>query len=122
MPADRLDRLKQEFPDCTLAALANLSAELVLRTDSAAAHPRETLDAICVQSAQTLGLPDSGAGDDPSPQAIVATAKETRVLLRDTEDPDTALICICAPGINVARFLPQARLCLQDILRPGTPS
>lgn len=116
MVVDALDELRQENPGCRMVAYADLSAHMVLVTDSGTAAPREVLDALCNEAATLLGSKGTPAlGRQPGNSAIWATQAAVRVFLRAPDEPNDVLCCVCAPDVNVGRFVAHATACLDRI-------
>lgn len=116
MVADALDRLHDEFPTCDTLAFADLSANMVLITNSETTFRREGLDSLCAEAALAFG--DEGApalGDHPAMTAIVATRDHLRIYIRDAQEPTDALCCVCSHDIDLDSFLKNARACLEKI-------
>ena len=112
---ERLEELRVNFPECRIAAFADLSAKTIL-TYSASSKPRqEELDALCAAAADLLNgdlaqqlirtVPDAKAVEEVASQ----TGSQMTVALRLTNAPDEALCCLCAPEIDLGAFSGRAR-------------
>ena len=116
MVVDALDDLKQSDPSCQMLAFADLSTQMILVTDSSASHPREQLDALCTEAATLLGGRKKPIlGTEPTNTAIWSTQSSVRVFLRAAGEPDDVLCCVCAPDVNVDKFVARASACLAQI-------
>ncbi|WP_333714182.1 hypothetical protein [Yoonia sp.] len=116
MVVDELDLLRGATPGCETVAFADLSAHMILVTDSGTSHPRETLDALCDEAATLLGRKGKPAlGEKPSNVAVWATQASLRVFLRAQDEPNDVLCCVCAPNVNVGRLVANATACLDRI-------
>jgi len=111
-----LDELRETNPGCRMVAYADLSTHMVLVTDSGTTQPREVLDALCDEAAALLGTkgaPPIGAA--PGTTAVWATPASLRVFLRAPDEPQDVLCCVCAPDVNVGKFVANAFACLDRI-------
>lgn len=116
MVADALNALHDSFAGCETIAFADLSTQMILITNTATSHRRETLDSLCAEAALTLGGSRKVAvGTAPSTTAIVTGPEQLRVFLRAEKEPSDVLCCVFQPGLDVAAFLPAARACLEQI-------
>ena len=116
MVVDELDALKNGDAACEMIAFADLSTKMILVTDSAASRPREVLDALCHEAATLLGGRNAPIlGTKPVNSAIWATQSSVRVFLRAPGEPNDVLCCICAPNVNVGKFVARAAQCLDRI-------
>ncbi|MEO9819580.1 MAG: hypothetical protein ABJQ34_07675 [Paracoccaceae bacterium] len=110
MQAAELERLIEQFPDCSLVAYADIGTGITLVSAGQSDIPREALDELCAEAALTLGksgVPSMGA--TPCPVAIKALEKTVFVYVRATDEPDDALLCMCQPDIDLEGFLTAAR-------------
>ncbi|WP_342077736.1 hypothetical protein [Yoonia sp. SS1-5] len=116
MVVDDLDALKGNFSGCDTLAFADLSTQMILVTNSDTTYRRESLDKLCAEAAMALGTDKNPAfGDSPSNAAFVATKDQLRIFLRAPAEPTDVLCCVCAPDVDVAAFLSDARPCLDRI-------
>ena len=116
MVVDELDDLRDANPGCQLVAFADMSANMILVTDSATSHPREVLDALCEEANTLLGAKGNASlGEQPSSAAVWATQASLRVFLRAPDEPNDVLCCVCAPNVNASKLLASASACLDRI-------
>lgn len=105
-----LDSLAERHPDCLIAAFADISVGVTLRTAASNDVPREALDELCAEAALTLGQNDSSElGIAPSNLAIKSVENAIFVYMRAEAEPDDALICMCRNTIALDAFLHDAR-------------
>ncbi len=113
MQAAQLERLIEEYPDCSLVAYADIGTGITLVSAGKSDIAREALDELCSEAALTLGKPDMPSmGAAPSSMAIKAVEQTVFVYLRATEEPDDALLCMCRPEIDLDGFVTAARAAL----------
>ncbi len=113
MRTEDLDGLTAAYPDCFIAAYADIDTGITLLTNSGDAFPREALDELCVEASLTLGsatAPPLGAL--PCDSAIKADDTAVFIYLRAPDEPTDALICMCRPSVALEPFLAAARACL----------
>lgn len=116
MVVDDLDKLQEKFDGCETVAFADLSTQMILVTNSDTKQPREALDRLCKEAMIALGSDAKPSfGDTPSSAAFVATKDQLRIFLRADSEPSDVLCCVCAPHVDVASFLTDARPCLAKI-------
>ncbi|SFS22228.1 hypothetical protein [Yoonia litorea] len=116
MVVDELNTLRDSVSGCQMVAFADLSAHMILVTDSKTSHPREVLDDLCDEAATLLGRRGVPAlGETPSNTAVWATQASLRVFLRAPGEPNDVLCCVCAPNVNVGRLVAKASACLDRI-------
>ena len=116
MVVDELDQLRDANPGCKMVAYADLSAHMILVTDSGTTQPREVLDALCNEAASLLGTKGKPSlGKSPGNAAVWATAASLRVFLRAPGEPNDVLCCVCAPNVNVGKLVAKASACLDRI-------
>lgn len=122
---ERLDCVRQEFPECQIVAYADLSTNMILSTSTAMELRQEYVESLCDSAVDALGgqssLPLQGAlgegGDADVFQVIIIDPTEVHIFLRSTTSPMDALCCVCSPLINLGAFLTGARLQLDEIGR-----
>ena len=116
MVVDALDALQNKFAGCETVAFADLSTQMILVTNSETQYRRETLDMLCAEAALALGSKNKPMlGDQAGDAAFVATRNQLRIFLRASQEPSDVLCCVCAPDIDIAGFLSDARPCLEKI-------
>jgi hypothetical protein len=115
-----LDGLHEKFAGCSTLAFADLSTQMILVANTASTLRREGLDALCAEASLTLGTDAAPAmGQQASTTAFIATKAELRIYLRAAAEPSDVLCCVCAPDLDVAAFLAEARPCLDRISHGG---
>lgn len=127
---ERLDCVRQEFPECQIVAYADLSTNMILSTSTAMELRQEYVDSLCDSAVDVLGgqssLPLRGAlgggGDADIFQVIIMESTEVHVFLRSTTSQMDALCCVCSPLIDLGAFLAGARLQLDEIGRESDSS
>lgn len=113
MQAELLDKLATQFPDCIIAAYADITTGITLLTRGSFDAPREALNELCAEAALTLGSVEAPAlGGHTCPTAVKAVDHAVFVYLRSAEDPGDALLCMCRPEIDLGAFLPAAQRCI----------
>lgn len=117
MVANELDALREEHDGCQTIAFGDLSTQMILVTDTKSTLPRETLNSLCAQGALALGRTDKQAvGTMPSRMALLADTTALRIFLRAEDEPNDVLCCICAPDVDVEKFVANAKECLHRII------
>jgi hypothetical protein len=113
MQAEQLDKLADAFPDCIVAAFADIATGITLLTRGSFDAPREALNELCAEAALTLGSVEAPAlGNEPCPLAVKAVDHAVFVYVRSSEDPGDALLCMCKPDVDLVAFLPAAQACI----------
>lgn len=113
MRSQDLDTLADRYDDCLIAAFADISTGVTLRTSSGTDAPREELDELCGEAALTLGGVGTPAlGSDTCHCAIKRVAHALFIFLRSPEEPGDALIFMCRDTLPMDAFLADARACL----------
>lgn len=112
--AEHLKALQDEFIDCQIAAYVDLSAKMVLSSSTQLAVPQEKLDLLCQKAAAILANEDaatflSGDAAEPLQSAIIVLGDSVNVFHRSPADPDEALCCVCAVGVDIETFLSSAQ-------------
>lgn len=116
MVVDELDRLRKTSTGCQTIAFADLSAQMILVTDTQSTLRREALDALCEQAAFLLGEGDSLAlGNHTSQLALMADRSSLRLFLRASNEPNDVLCCVCTSDLDVDKFVADATDCLNRI-------
>lgn len=121
--AERLDCVRQEFPECQMVAYADISTNMILSISAPIELRQEHLDSLCGIAADMLGGQSSshlrralgGSSDACVFQVIIIEQKEVEVFLRSTTNPKEALCCVCSPLINLGEFIAGARHHLDEI-------
>ena len=121
---EALDAMRSELPGCSLVAFADLKSRLVLSTSAAGSPGQEELDVLsgAAQLALNGAVADSAApvwagvdAEAPAATAMLLTGTEARVFLRAPGQAPEALICVCAPDIDLARVVDTGRATLSRI-------
>ncbi len=112
--AEHLNALQDGFADCQIAAYVDLSARMVLSSASKLAVPQEKLDMLCDKAAAVLADRDAAgviSNDTAQPlqRAIILLGDTVHVFHRSPADPDEALCCVCAAGVDISAFLSSAQ-------------
>ncbi len=116
MVVDELDALRTANEGCQTVAFGDLSTQMILITDTQTNLPREALDRLCAQAALVLGRTGKTAlGTVPGLRALLADTTSLRLFLRATDEPDDVLCCVCAPDVDVDKFIADATECLHRI-------
>ena len=106
MQAADLDKLISQFPECIIAAYADITTGVVYLTSGATSAPREALNELCAEAALTIGLPDAPAlGADLCPIAVKVVEHGVFVYARVAEDPGDALLFMCRSEVDVQAFI-----------------
>lgn len=120
---ERLDCVRQEFPECQVVAYADISTNMILSTSAAIELRQEHVDSLCDIAVDVLGGQSSSplrgvlgghSGSDVF-QVIIIEPAEVGVFLRSTTSPIEALCCVCSPLIDLGKFIAGARLHLDEI-------
>lgn len=110
MQAQDLDQLTEQFPDCIIAAYADITTGVVYVTGGSLRAPREALNELCADAALTLGLPDVPTiGAEPCSMAVKMVDHAVFIFFRMSEDPGDALLCMCRPEIDTVPFIEAAQ-------------
>ena len=123
--ADRIENIRQQFPDCRTIVYADISANNVLASSAASQLGQEHLNDLCETAVHLLTgtsaeqvarvWSDTGSVRRGVYQAIIIELPEIGIFLRSVSNPTDALCCVCAPSINVAPFVTNAREHLEAI-------
>lgn len=107
MTPKALSEYRAKLPDCELAVYADIGSGTVLGSDSTLRYPQEYLDALCACAAELFAQTTS---DEPqSDHVLFFSATGSRAFFRSMSDPNEALCCICAPGVDLARLMAESR-------------
>lgn len=120
---DNLDALRRALPDCSMVALGDLSARLILCASHPGQVPQERLDRLCAAAAALLDGPGAdGAAtllgapaDTGADLAVAMTGLECKLFVRSTVDRADVLCCVCAPNVDITEVADLARSTLADI-------
>lgn len=122
--AAELDAMRSEISGCSLVAFTDLSSQLVLCASAASKPVQEELNAL--SRAANLALDGAFAegaaplwadGGKTAPEtAVLMTGAEVRVFLRSPGKPNEALVCVCAPDIELDAVVDSGRSTLGRIL------
>ena len=119
--AERMQTVREAFPECRLIAFADLSAGMVLSVSAETSQLQEEMNALCATAVDAF----SGASTEHlSPffqkgsvtglyEVIIMEPSEVGVFLRSLNQPNDAFCCVCTPGIPLVEFLPKARAALE---------
>lgn len=109
MRTEALDRLAAAYPDCKIAAFADISVGITLRTSSKTNAPQEVLDELCAEAGRTLAL-----ASESSPFAIKADQGCVTVFMRSADNDNDALILKCDDSLALDAIIDDAFECLED--------
>lgn len=122
--AEALDAMRSDLPGCALVAYADLGSALVLCASTTGKPAQEELDRLsrAAQVALDGALAEGaapvldGAGAGRAETAMLLTGSEARVFLRSPGEAPEALICVCAPDIDLGAVVDCGRAALNRIL------
>ena len=109
---DNLDEFRDDFPECTIVGLGDISSGLVLCSSSAQKFPQEKFDSLCEmaieifsqdtagKAAKALDMPDATSLH----QGIVLAKEETYLFLKSKSDPSDAMFSVCSSKIDLSSF------------------
>lgn len=120
---NNLDALRRVLPGCSVVALGDLAAELVLCASHAGQVPQERLDRLCATASALL---DGATGRDAATVlgaakgvgldvATVLTGLETQIFVRSQVDRADVLCCVCARNVDITEAADLARSTLAEI-------
>lgn len=110
MRREDLDGLAEAYPDCLIAAYADISVGITLRKAEGTDAPQEALEELCAEAALTFGQSDTpDFGTTPSMVAIKAVDGALFVFLRAPDELGDVLICMCRDTIPLSAFLVDAK-------------
>lgn len=116
MAAEQLDSLQSRFTECRIVAFADISTRMILVTNTGAQADRMALDNLCSEASMLLNFDTGSSGESKALNlAIRRTQRETVVFLRSDAEPNDALISVCAPTVDIGKFIPEALVCLGKI-------
>lgn len=126
-PSKRIQSLRRSTPGCRSLAYVDLSARLVLCSDSdLPAPPQEALDALCLRAARLLSGPIAAAAGaaldlDAAPgEVLAAHGGRIEIFLRAPGTQEEALCCVLEAEADPAAVLDVLRAGIADIL-PAEP-
>ncbi|MEM7718206.1 MAG: hypothetical protein AAF222_03325 [Pseudomonadota bacterium] len=120
-----LDAMRADVQGCALVAYADLSSQLVLCTSAASNPAQEEMNALSKAAQLALdgefaaGAAPSWGGEAPAEVSVLMTGAEARLFLRAPNNPTEALMCVCAPDIDLEAAVAEARATLQRIGSQG---
>lgn len=121
MRSTDLNGLIGKYPDCLVAAYADISTGVTLLTPTDSTIPREAFDELCAEAALTLGTGDTPSlGAEPCPHAIKVDETAVFVYLRAPDEPGDALICMCRHTVPLAAFIADAQACFSGDIDGGS--
>lgn len=110
MQAELINTMTDHYPECLIAAYADLSTRVSLLTAGPVDVPREALDELCTEAAITLGTPEAPAfGADACHVAIKMVDHAVFVYMRTAEDPTDAYLFMCRPEVDLDGFIKTAQ-------------
>lgn len=110
MQAELLNTMTDQYPECLIAAYADLSTKVSLLTAGPIDVPREALDELCTEAALTLGSVDAPSiGAEPCHIAVKMVDHATFVYVRTAQDPTDAYLFMCRPEVDLDGFLKTAQ-------------
>lgn len=122
---ERLDALRRAVPGCSVVALGDLSAALVLCASTAGRIPQERLDGLCAQAGRLLSGPLAdaaggliGGGAGGAQTAAILTRLEAQVFVRSAVDDADVLCCVCLPNVDISEVADLARTALAGLSAP----
>ncbi|NIZ15520.1 hypothetical protein [Phaeobacter sp. HF9A] len=124
-----LARLRDQVPDCRVAAYCDLETRLVLRHVSAPGIRQETLDRLSAEAQQGFALRQAAQEALPMAYPPISTEAEdirliddggVRLFLRSPDAPQDALLLLCASTESAMRLRPEA-IALLHRLQGETP-
>ena len=116
-----LDGLRADVEGCDLAAFADLNTRMILCVSSTSRHAQEELDALTETAATVLdGSVAEGAkallSDQTALTAMTFTQVDARIYLRASASDSEALICLCAPDVDLVKSVNRGTLALTEIM------
>lgn len=110
MQAELINTMTDQYPECVIAAYADLSTRVSLLTAGPVEVPREALDELCAEAAITLGTIDVPSfGADPCHVAIKMVDHAVFIYMRTADDPNDAYLFMCRPEVDVDGFVKTAQ-------------
>lgn len=118
-----LKECRQSLPGCTALALADLSTNMMLKSNSESPIPQEVWDALVDEAARVLAGPDTAdlnAAMDPTDQAglryvVGLDATAAHLFLVSRAEPQLGFILICHRDVDAAALLSDAMTYLEQV-------
>lgn len=120
-----LDAMRTGMQGCALVAYADLSSQLVLCTSAASSPAQEEMNALSKAAQLALdgdyaaGAAQSWGGGAAAEVSVLMTGAEARLFLRAPDNPSEALMCVCAPDVDLEAAVAEGRATLQRIGSQG---
>jgi len=121
---EKLDALRSDLPGCGLVAYTDLGSQLVLSTSASAKPAQEEIDKlselaqVMLDGAIASGvtpLMQSADADASAGVAMLVSESDAKVFLRAPGGATEALVCVCAPDIDLRLVIDRGRAALADI-------
>ncbi|MEO0991260.1 MAG: hypothetical protein AAFX00_09960 [Pseudomonadota bacterium] len=113
--AEHLDELRALFPECFLAAFADIGSGMVLSFSAAERPPQEVVDALAAEVQRDMGpglqevLGWASGSDDAAVLSVHSVSDHLRIVVR-TSGGSTEVICaLCKPGLDLQSFVAATR-------------
>jgi hypothetical protein len=126
-PSKRIQALRKSISGCRSLAYVDLSARIVLCSESdLPAPPQEALDALCLRAARLLAGPIAAAAgqalalDAPPGEAIAFHNGRIEIFLRAPATPEEALCCVLDAAADPEPALVALRAGIDAILPEDT--
>ena len=124
--AKRMQSLRDQFPECTLMAFADLEAGMVLSVSADTSRMQEEISSLCSTAKAVLDRQANGPmealisnGSNAGVfEAVLTEPEKVGVFLRSTIKQSDAFCCVCSGQISLARFLPAVRAALDNLDMP----
>lgn len=111
MQAGPLNSLTDLYPECLIAAYADISTKVALMVaDGPISVPMEALNELCAEAALTLGEPSMpNLGAEPCNLAVKLVEHAVFVYVRAPGEPSEAYLFMCRPSVDLHGFLESAQ-------------
>jgi len=124
--AKRMQSLRDQFPECTLMAFADLEAGMVLSVSADTSRMQEEISSLCSTAKTVLSHQANGPiealisnGSDAGVfEAVLIEPEEVGVFLKSTIKQSDVFCCVCTSRISLQRFLPAVRAALDALEMP----
>lgn len=113
--SERIDKLRQDVPSCTLVSFGDISTGLALRTSSSDLYKQEYLDELLRQASANFEISDLTSGGNTL--VTLALPDGIRIFVRSHVDNPDVVCCICEDVSDVPLVAQSARKILTDITR-----